>query len=171
MQAIVEDLIQILIRQNVLYEQVLELLEEEHSTLVSSKPQSVLELVRRKETTLLKIRTLDESRQLISLRLSRRMGIPQAELNLTALAELLESEQANRLRDVQTALQNCMGKLQILNQKTSQLCRQGIEVVHEVLQNVAREERQACQGDSYDRSGSNGYASPKNGNGHLHYRA
>ena len=83
METLIGELIDTLAEQEALYDRLLALVEDEQQALKSETPDEVLGLVRRKETLVLEIRTLEESRRLICGRLVRktnlgRMALPES---------------------------------------------------------------------------------------------
>lgn len=137
MTLLIEDLLQTLEKQNALYDQVLALMEQERAALVSHQPQDVLLLVRRKETLLLKIRTLDESRQIIRARLARDWNIPAAEINLSRIESLCEDAALRqRISDLRYQMTESLGHIRAACEENARLCRQGLQTIHTILQDV-----------------------------------
>jgi flagellar biosynthesis/type III secretory pathway chaperone len=166
MEVIARDLVQVLVAQHALYDQLIGLLEIEQGALLSRQPGEALDVVRRKETLLLKIRTLDESRQIICQRLARRLGLPATELTITEIRSRLDPAQAESLADIQRQLRDTMERLKAMNERTNRLCSQGMDVVRDILRAVSRQEN---PGDAYGPRA--GVPAPRHNNGNLRRQA
>jgi flagellar biosynthesis/type III secretory pathway chaperone len=135
---LIAELIAVLTEQLILYEQVRDLAKEERLALISGKPDDVLLLVRRKETLLLKIRTLDESRQIICLRLAKRSDALTPSFTLAELAARAVGEQADQLRDLRDRLSECAEELRVLNETNAAICHNGIDTVRQIVEALSQ---------------------------------
>ena len=138
MNELIEELSSILTQELMLYEQVREMLGAEREALVSGRPETVLEIVRRKETLLLKIRTLDESRRLICLRLAKAWRVPVSEVDLREAERRAEPKTALRLSDLRRRLTECLDKLRQQNDMNALICRNGTELIRQVVESVTQ---------------------------------
>ena len=139
MNPLLEDLIEVLTGEVALYEGILALLAEEGQALMSRRPQSVLDVARRKETLVLKIRTLEESRYLICQRLAKAWDRPAATLTLSEIAARSEPVLGARLVEIRGRMRACVDKLRGANDRNSDLCRHGMETVRSIMEAVAGE--------------------------------
>ena len=136
MPSLTEDLLLTLEKQTVLYDQVLGLMDQERTALLSRKPQDVLELVRQKETILLKIRTLDESRQLICQRLAKLWAVSASQITLSLVESHSDDVLASQVADVRYRMTECLERLRQANEVNANLCYQGIETIESIMQSA-----------------------------------
>jgi flagellar biosynthesis/type III secretory pathway chaperone len=134
MPSLTEDLLLTLEKQTALYDQVLALMDQERTALLSRKPQDVLDLVRHKETILLKIRTLDESRQLVCLRLAKLWALPVAQITLSVVESRSDEVLASQVSAVRYRMMECLERLRAANEINATLCRRGIETIELIMQ-------------------------------------
>lgn len=139
MVALVSELTAILSEQAELYEQALALTNEEHDALRGRDPNLVIELVRRKETLLLQIKTLDESRRLILSRIAAAWQIPSSTLTITAIEKQIGAvPEAAALVNVRERLAGCVEKLHKANEINTRICQNGIEIMRRIVHGVAQ---------------------------------
>ena len=169
MKALIEELVTVLSGQLDLYGQIRDLLGEERDALVSGRPDTVLDVVRRKETLLLKIRTLDESRQLICLRLAKRWGMPAPSLGIGEVAQHAEAGHAARLEDLRSRLRECLEDIRGLDEKNAAICRNGADMVRQVMDAMAQSVAQENSG-GYGRSVRNPRRSCHDAGATMHLR-
>lgn len=163
MQAHIEQLILVLNKELALYDQVLALMEEEHLCLEKRQPEDVLGIVRKKETLLLQIRTLDESRMLVCRRMARAWKLAPADLTLSDVVQRIEPPFRERLLLLKEQLRAAMDALKKANERSSNLCHRGLETIQAVFQGAARQE-----GGGRPQGGGKPYGGGGAGNGRLH---
>jgi len=146
MQALLAELASVLDKQADLFGVMRSLLEEEHAALRSRKPEEVLAFVRRKETILLQIRTLEESRRLICARLADRWHTPASSLTLGKILRCADAESAHRLSQVQARLGACVKDLQESNTRNARVCQSGILAVQRIMQSVSEANTESAAG-------------------------
>lgn len=139
MKTLVEELVTVLSRQLDLYSRIRDLLEEEREALISKKPAEVLDLAHRKETLLLQIRVLDESRELISLRLAKKWGLKPGDVNISEIEKRCGAGADPRLGGLRDELRRCVEEIREGNAVNSRLCRNGIEIIERILESAAEE--------------------------------
>lgn len=155
METLADELIAILDREADLYGQVLDLAREEQQALLSGPPDAVLGVVRRKDTLLLKIRTVDESRDLICTRLARRWGLSRKTLVLSEILEHCDAAAAERIAAVRDRLRDCVDRLGQTGRMNAVLCHSGIEAIRRVMEDLSVEPDEASPGGAmYERTGS-----------------
>ena len=160
MNPLLEDLMEVLRGEVALYDGILALLAEEGQALLSRSPQTVLDLVRRKETLVLKIRTLEESRHLISQRLAKAWGTPAATLTLSEIAARSEPVSGAKLLEIRARMRSCVERLRVANERNSDLCRNGMETVRSIMEAVAGELNRPGR-QAYGPRGGAGLRSPE----------
>ncbi|NQU44991.1 flagellar protein FlgN [bacterium] len=131
------DLIQTLKAELALYREVAQFVASEREALAGRDPLAVLDLVRRKETVLLRIRTLDETRQIICRRVARVSGASAEEMTLEGIQKACDPEMAGVLADLRGELRDCLDGLRRMNDQNSHICRQGLESVRLIMQAVS----------------------------------
>ncbi len=139
MKALVEELIAVLSRQLGLYSGIRDLLEQEREALLSKKPSEVLDLAHRKETLLLQIRVLEESRELICLRLAKRLKLNPKTINISEIEKCCGDRIDPRLGRVREELRRCVGEIQEGNAVNSRLCQNGIDLIERIIRMAAEE--------------------------------
>ena len=139
MQQQIDQLAETLAEQLELYNQVLQLLEHEHEALVSARPDAVLDLVRRKETVLLRIRTLDESRLLVLSRLARQWGLKPSAITFEDVERHAKGCDLARLTRVRGDLRQCLERVHRANETNSRACQNGSETIRRILESAARD--------------------------------
>jgi flagellar biosynthesis/type III secretory pathway chaperone len=160
MKTLTDELTAILRGQLELYERVLGLVEQERTALSGKPPEIVLDLVRRKETLLLQIKTLEESRRLACARLAKLWGAPVAALTVREIARRAQGSAALALEDLRERLSDCVERLRKANDLNARLCRNGIDVVQRVLQSVARTHAHSDAADYAALGAANGRKRP-----------
>jgi flagellar biosynthesis/type III secretory pathway chaperone len=130
-----DELVSVLTAQLELYGQLAVLSEAEREALIARVPDQVFDLVRRKETLLLRLRTIEESRELCCLRLARTWDLKAGELTLSEIQRRCPDEaMAGRLGQLREAMRTTIERIQKQNSRNAGLCHQGLELIGEVLQ-------------------------------------
>ncbi len=152
-----EDLASVLSAQLDLYSQLAALSDAEREALVSREPEKVFDLVRRKETLLLRLRTVEESRELSSLRLARQWGLKAGDLTLSEIQHRCpDAALAARLGELRESMRAVVKRIQEQNARNSGLCRQGMDLIGEVLQASGRPVGGERNAGGYGRGGRAG---------------
>jgi len=155
--ALFEDLASVLSAQLDLYGQLAVLSETERAALVSHEPEGVFDLVRRKETLLLRLRTLDESRELSCLRLARHWNLKAGELTVSEIQRRCpDAAMAAQLGELRDALRKILTRIQEQNARNSVICRQGMDLIGELLQASSRPAGGECAASGYGLRGAAG---------------
>lgn len=153
----VEDLASVLSAQLDLYDQLAVLSETERAALVSHEPEVVFDLVRRKETLLLRLRTLEESRELSCLRLARDWNLKAGELTVSEIQRRCpDAAVATQLGELRDALRKTLSRIQKQNARNSVLCHQGMDLIGDLLQASSRPTGGECAGGGYGLRGHGG---------------
>lgn len=149
MQALLAELASVLAKQADLFGIMQSLLEEERVALRSRKPEDVLGFVRRKETLLLQVLTLEESRRLICARLADGWHTPVSSLTLGEISRRADAESAHRLGQVQARFGACVRDLQESNSRNARACQSGILAVQRIMQSVSEACTETAAGGRY----------------------
>jgi hypothetical protein len=149
----IHDLTEVLKAQLDLYRQVNSLLDEEHAALMSHNPDDVLELVHRKETMLLRIRTLEETRQIITSRLAKAWSVDADKLRLSEIAERIENTNArNALSWVREGLREVMQSISDQHRRNAAVCQSGMQLISDIVQAAAKENATSKEGGHPSKS-------------------
>lgn len=139
MKSLFAELAAVLNAQAALYEQVLALSNEEREALSGHRPDRVIDIVRRKETFLLQVKTLDESRRLLCSRIAADWKLPASTLTVREIIDRISgTAEATALADAREHLLTCVASLREVNDANARVCQSGIEVVRRIVQGVAQ---------------------------------
>lgn len=166
---IVPDLIALLEEEAAIYGRIEALLKREQKALLGLEVSELGEIASQKEMLALRIKTLDESRQIMSARLSTCLGMGPGEVTVSALCDaigsgLLETGEgdraqlANRLDEVRRKLKDRAESCRGMNAINSRAARRGMELISGAIEHLLSEADPAGhlyqkKGD-YDRSGA-----------------
>lgn len=139
MNTFLNDLIVVLGHEHELYGLVLQLLEAEETALLSREPEKALDLARRKETVLLRLQALEESRQILAMRLARQWGVRAADLSLREVACHAEEPERSRLEALREALRERLDTIRGAGERNSRLCRNGLDIIVRLFHGAAQE--------------------------------
>ncbi len=149
----IQDLTEVLKAQLDLYRQVNGMLEEEHAALMSHQPEDVLDIVHRKETLLLRIRTLEETRQIITSRLGKAWNVNPEKLRLSEIAERIEDQNAkNALSWVRDGLKDVMQSIGDQHKRNAAVCQSGMQLISDIVEAAAKENATSKEGTLPNKS-------------------
>ena len=137
MNALCENLIDILSRQSERYDRVLEIVERERKALMDHRPSELESLVSAKEGLILEIRNLEEERLLVTLRLARFLNADPETLKTSDVIAQVDPGQGARLAAVRGALMDCMDRIGEINRINRRMCENGMALVRDVMGAVA----------------------------------
>ena len=146
MNAFLDDLIVVLGHEYELYGLVLQLLEAEETALLSREPDKALDLARRKETVLLRLQGLEESRQIVTVRLARLWGVRAADLPLREVARRAEEPERSRLEGLREALRGRLDAIRGAGERNNRLCSNGLDIIGRLFHGAARESAESTYG-------------------------
>lgn len=136
MKKTIDELVLILSHQLTMYRQLCTLLEEESEALVARRPEQVLEVTRRTEMLVLRLRTMDESRQFLCARMAKLIGVKAGGMTVSLLLRHPVGAQNKPLRKVRDSLRECMGNIQRLSAKNSRLCKSGLDLIARIMESA-----------------------------------
>lgn len=138
MASFIEELVFVLSEQLDLHDKILALTEEERAALISKRPDQVLGLVRRKETLVLQSKTLEESRRLLCMRISRDLGLSTMTPTLREIRECVaDSALAAKIEALRSRMLACMASLQEANSRNVRICENGMDIIRGIVQSAA----------------------------------
>ncbi|MEN6626583.1 MAG: flagellar protein FlgN [Candidatus Sumerlaeia bacterium] len=124
-----ESLIALLGQEQAIYEEMAEVLRAEGEALTSMAAHKLAELVSRKETLVLRVKALDESRRLLARRLGAALGLTGADLTVSRLAARAEGGMGWRLIAAGESLRAVIDECRKLNEKNGIAARRGLDLI------------------------------------------
>ena len=168
-QHIVPDLIALLEEEAAIYGRIGALLEREQKALLGLEVSELGEIASQKEMLALRIKTLDESRQIMSARLGAGLGMGPGEVTVSALCDAIRrglldtgasdrAQLADRLDEVRQKLKDRAESCRGINEINSRAARRGLDLISGAIEHLLTEADPAGhlyqkKGD-YDRSGA-----------------
>lgn len=123
-----------LLQQEVeLCEELLFVLEKERESLKSYRIESLLESNKEKETCLIKIRMMEESRRSLIHRLAKEFRVSPDELTLSKLCSITEKPVSSQLETFYNRLTELTKQIQGFNQMNKEFLQASIEQVQVCL--------------------------------------
>ena len=129
-----ESLLDLLHQELSIYGDLSILLQEERAAMHAMAIDPLTQATSRKETLLLRIKALDESRKLLAQRLAAELGLTREQVTLTHLAEVLPAAQAAPLRAAGNALRKRVEECQELNRHNAMAAERGMDLVNRSIQ-------------------------------------
>lgn len=136
MIARVGDLLALLRQEAATYRRLLDILREEEAALLASRYSDVAAFTTRKETLLLELRVLAESRSVLLTRLAETFGVPSSALTLSRLMTLVDSPEAGQLQEVRTSLTDTLSQIARANHGLGLLLERSLFRIQETLRLV-----------------------------------
>lgn len=129
-----ESLIELLHEELSIYAELAGLLEAERAAMHAMALDALTRATAAKDTLLLRIKALDESRKLLAQRLASELGLPRDEVTLTRLAQVAPAPQAAQLRAAGNALRERVEQCQALNRHNALAAERGLDLVNRGIQ-------------------------------------
>ncbi len=124
-----EALIALLGQEQAIYEEMAGLLAAEGEALAKMAAHRLGEIVSRKETLVLRVKALDESRRLLARRLGAALGIAGAELTLKNMAARASGGMGRRLIAAGESLRATIEQCREMNGRNSVAARRGLDLI------------------------------------------
>lgn len=124
-----EALIKLLQQEQVIYEELAQLLEIERQALLSMEADQVGQIVSRKQTLALRVKTLDESRKMLSRRLGTLCGLRFEQVTTTQLAKCAPAGVGERLRRAARDLRGVVEHCQQVNKYNDGAARKAVDLL------------------------------------------
>lgn len=138
-----ESLIELLDQERFIYADLAGVLEEEGKALVAMRGDLLGECVAAKETLLLRLRALDESRRVIAQRLARAYQLSPTEITMSQLAERAPASLGDRLLAAGSGLRAEVERCIELNKKNERAARSGQTILQSAVEAVIEQSRPA----------------------------
>lgn len=148
MIARVEDLLALLEQEAATYGRLLEILREEEAAVLAGRHSGVAACTARKETLLLELRVIAESRGVLLTRLAEAFDVPVSALTLSRLTELVDAREAARLRAVRSSLAETLSQIAHATHGLGLLLERSLFRIREILR-ILKE----SLGPQYDPAG------------------
>ncbi|MBI4611245.1 MAG: flagellar protein FlgN [Candidatus Rokubacteria bacterium] len=150
MIARVEDLLALLGQEAGTYQRLLGILREEEGALLAGRYSEVATSTPRKETLLLELRLLAESRGVLLTRLAEAFELPPSALTLARLVTLVDEPHATQLLEVRTRLTQTLAEIAQASRGLGLLLERSLFRISEILR-ILRES--LGLGPQYDPTG------------------
>lgn len=150
MIARVEDLLALLRQEAATYRRLLDVLREEEDAILAGRYYDVAAATTRKETLLLELRVLGESRGVLLARIADTFGVPPRAVTLSRLATLVDPPDATELLAVRTSLTETLSEIAQANHGLGLLLERSLFRIGEILR-ILRES--LGLGPQYDPAG------------------
>ncbi len=121
MKRLYQILLKLLTQKAVLYEEFIALLKTEWSVVTEHTLENLQEILKRKETLVLKMQTLEDNREKVIEEMAGTLGLPGEELTLKRLAETHSSPYSEKLIQCRNRLLSHIETIQSLNEKNKNL--------------------------------------------------
>ena len=132
-EEIFADLGKILQQETQVYESILGITKQERQIIIKGSPEEMLQSNKQKDTSLMEIKILEEARQAVVKKLSKRLGIPVGQLTLSALMERLHPVYQQRFSEQSTQLRETIAELKQTHQTNSALLKHSLSFVRDWL--------------------------------------
>lgn len=115
------------------YCDLLHLLRDQREKIIAADMRSVEEIIKRQETAVLKIKTLEEARRCLVSRLAQHFDSPSEEFTLVELADMVGRPYNEWFTAYQKEIVSLIGELENLRESNAYLIKQGLHYVNGVL--------------------------------------
>ncbi len=115
------------------YSDLLRLLRDQREKIIAADIRSVEEIIKRQETAVLKIKTLEEARKCLVSKLAQYFDSPSGEFTLVELANLVDRPYNEWFRTYQKEIVSLIRELENLRESNAYLIQQGLHYVNGVL--------------------------------------
>jgi flagellar biosynthesis/type III secretory pathway chaperone len=144
----VGDLLALLEQEAATYARLLHILREEEAAVLAGRHAGVAACASRKETLLLELRMLAESRGVLLSRLAETFDVPVSSLTLSGLTALVDPDDATRLCAIRTSLAETLSETAQATHGLGLLLERSLSRIREILR-ILKE----SSGPQYDSAG------------------
>ncbi|MCX7044096.1 MAG: flagellar protein FlgN [Candidatus Sumerlaeota bacterium] len=141
MDQLYSQLIAILTREAEQYLALEEILGEETARLVANDAEGVIAVTRRKDTLALQIRSLEESRFLLTDKFARSLGRKADGLTVSDLCETAPPRLASALCQARDGLKAVVERASVLNDRNRQLAENSLRLIQGTMEIFQRQLR------------------------------
>jgi flagellar biosynthesis/type III secretory pathway chaperone len=130
----IKGLISILEQEAILCEELLSTLEKERDSLRSFRAEDLVETTKEKETTLIKIRMLEESKKALIHRLSVAFHFQNEEdFSLSKISSLIPIELSSQIEILQERIKDLVIRIKKFNERNRSFLESSIKTVEESI--------------------------------------
>ena len=126
---LVDELIGVLNKEAVLYEDVLKMSKNKTGIIVEGKIADLESIVKLEQSMILQLAKLEDIREGLVEKLSKQLGVDSNELTITQLSNLLQKEQASKLNTCHKGLAKVLTELRDANGLNSKLIKNSLEYI------------------------------------------
>ncbi len=150
-----EELIDILDREEKHYQVLLGLSREKTGVIVDGNIEKLQEITGREEAIVSEVAKLDKKREELSADIANVMNMDQEKLKLTGLIQILEKrpQERDELIRLHDALRSTLGELSMINDQNRALINQSLDMIEFNL-SLTRSMRTAPETGNYTRKAS-----------------
>jgi len=133
MRQMISDLADLLLEQKSVLENMLELSREEQRIIVAGESDKLEAIVRQELRELSKLGAIEKKRMALHKSLSSELGLPDSQLTVSAIAERVEPDEREVIRELQTELTILISRHTDLNNENRELIKAHLEYTEAML--------------------------------------
>lgn len=130
---LIQDLVQVIKREEGLLQDFLDLLENQKDLLVKNKVEDFEATVRRQEELITEIRDLESDRIARVKRIAEGLEIQEAEITITRLVELSLGQVSGELQDAKKSMSRLVERIRRANQVNQYLIKRSLNMANRSL--------------------------------------
>lgn len=146
----IDQLIEIIGREAVLFESFLALLEKQQELLVKNDVNGLNEITDRQREKLVESQLLNQKREELVAAIKREKQV-EGDLNVTRLLELVDKNQAEQLKTLRTVINELNGKINEVRNQNAILLNRSRKYIHKTMEMLAKLHQPE---DTYSASGA-----------------
>lgn len=153
-------LIQLLKEETSVYSKIIEVLKEEKKALINLDTESINITANKKEMLSLKIKSLEEARDLILEKISQDFNILKTKLTISEISSNIEEPFSSEITSLKNNLLSLINEIQILNSQNRFFLQNSINIINDSMEFLRR---------SLGKKENNIYKKPKIRKANLSY--
>ena len=156
MASLMDNLLDVLDKEERAYQQLISLGEEKKQVLIKADIVALEEITNREQDVSSTLRNLENKREKVMDDMSIVLNKKKNELTLSKMIEILgkQPDEQKRLSEIKERLGTTLRQLNVINEQNQMLTQQALELVEYDL-NLFRSMRQAPETANYDRNAYN----------------
>jgi len=129
----IDQLIQLLQQTETLYDQLLQIIDEEKQAAIATETQRLTAAGIEKQAILSRLKPLDQQLTCVIQQIASGLRIPKSDLSLTKLAAYADAPQNNQIRELNKRLQSTITRVHSANEQCRQLIEHCLRLVRNKL--------------------------------------
>lgn len=125
----ISELLEILEKEANVYSDILDISKNKTNVVVEGKVAELESIVKLEQSLIMKLRKLEDHREKLIGSISAEIGAHPSKMTVSELANLLGSEQSERLKNAQNSLKGTIDRLQNTNELNSRLINNSLEYI------------------------------------------